>query len=965
MGWQTREGGLKPKEELFSSAKPVVLSPDTQLCELAPELEPTVEDPSRGSPIFKVLLWPELCSPPVGLCWPTTTTFQEFCDSLKGNTVYTAFLDCCGPESMVEKWFTRVNKNPTAFVVHMADATPLWQALPSPHQPRGQAVLNVELITPFQYQFDRFLWALHCDRVQRSIGACSTRVEKVAFSWYLHYTAKLYPEDLCDSKAPASHQAFTGYLFRPNQSGWPDSARNLLAGFDSLDGVTQVPSELHEFRPTVVPTIKDNSYVPVRLTFAAPTVDLPHDVPVPVVHTQTAAPSPAPGPEPAAAAGPPPLVTPAGAARGAASIAHPPGSPAIFSISTTSVQQPPVMNPLPASGTNPPLQQPYMQPTQHSPPAPMGQGGTLPPAPAPPQIPAQSVPHQYQPPSALPTTVFPAPPAPGPVQNVRNAAAHQTQNSPPWWAPHHGSGGQTGGQSSFQSPQGVSHGPNPSGSGVVHAPAASAFPASHPQQPQPTSTVHFPSGPSVPPMATAQVFSPSTSNLRDPSRSTGSVGLPQAPQRNLFGVQAGGPGGSWSGSSSSKSPQYVSMMDAGIGSAGLRAVSPPTFLALCFLLCHHRDLSAGTQVRRLSDGTVIPVDSFVLLRQPCLVARPVLREMASTSKDICTPMLHYLQGRIRSHPVIGRMGVPVNFAFCTNDFVESAFNLSRWLSVTHEPLVQLSSGSAVPSDSKPAFHPLFFHRALASSLPLDKVPATGYSRSAAVVLGSVILFFYQFLDIKVDQMGHVPDTTSFDKSCFGTLLASWAGVPASPIVDAVWTAHPLRCSAWWIAHLLELFKIFYDHHSQRVMLLGETNPAVGIDEVLITPPGETVVVGTNYLPTRETAFRSHSNLQDALANLEQRMRQLWEDQVALGPHAPIWSASFPSHLCQDSESSTQAPTGVSASASGRSSQSRADASESQRKRSRQAAAPFVPRKPLMAFSASASSAPQESPFLTL
>eukprot|EP00980_Cylindrotheca_fusiformis_P017106 scaffold5256_cov155-Cylindrotheca_fusiformis.AAC.3 len=406
-------------------------------------------------------------------------------------------------------------------------------------------------------------------------------------------------------------------------------------------------------------------------------------------------------------------------------------------------------------------------------------------------------------------------------------------------------------------------------------------------------------------------------------------------------------------------------MDAGIGSAGLRAVSPPTFLALCFLLCHHRDLSAGTQVRRISDGTVIPVDSFVLLRQPCLVARPVLRDMAPNSKDICTPMLHYLQGRIRSHPVIGRMGVPVNFAFCTNDFVESAFNLSRWLSVTHEPVVQLSLGSAVSSDSKLAFHPLFFHRAIASSLPLDKVPGTGYSRSAAVVLGSVILFFYQFLDIKVDQMGHVPDTTSFDKSCFGTLLAGWAGVPASPIVDAVWTAHPLRCSAWWIAHLLELFKIFYDHHSQRVMLLGETNPAVGIDEVLITPPGETVVVGTNYLPTRETAFRSHSNLQDALANLEQRMRQLWEDQVALGPNAPIWSAPFPSHLCQESESSSQVPTGVSASSSGRSSQSRADASESQRKRSRQAATPFVPRKPLMAFSASASSAPQESPFLTL
>eukprot|EP00980_Cylindrotheca_fusiformis_P019642 scaffold6829_cov49-Cylindrotheca_fusiformis.AAC.1 len=131
MGWQTREGGLKPKDELVSVAKPVVLTPDTQLGELAPELEASVDDPSRGSPIFKVLLWPELCSPPVGLLWPTTTTFQEFCESLKGNMLYTAFLNCCGKDSMVAKWFARVNKDPSIFLVHLSDAEPLWHALPT------------------------------------------------------------------------------------------------------------------------------------------------------------------------------------------------------------------------------------------------------------------------------------------------------------------------------------------------------------------------------------------------------------------------------------------------------------------------------------------------------------------------------------------------------------------------------------------------------------------------------------------------------------------------------------------------------------------------------------------------------------------------------------------------------------------------------------------------------------------
>eukprot|EP00980_Cylindrotheca_fusiformis_P019537 scaffold6772_cov101-Cylindrotheca_fusiformis.AAC.1 len=315
MGWQTREGGLKPTEELFSSAKPVIILPDTQLGDLAHDSETTVDDPSKGSPIFKVLLWPELCSPPVGLFWPTTTTFQEFCDSLKGNTLYTAFLDCCGPDSMVEKWFTRVNRDPTSLLVHMADAAPLWQALPSPQQPPGRAVLSTELVNPFRYQFERFLWALHCDRVQRSIGACTTRVEKAAFSWYLHYTAKMYPADLCDSKAPPTHQAFTGFLFRPYQSGWPDSTQNLLAGFDSWDRATQVPSELHEFSATTVPLVQDNSFAPVRLIFAATPSDEHNSVPVQVVQTRTAAPSPAPGPEAAATMDPTPLVTPAAVAR--------------------------------------------------------------------------------------------------------------------------------------------------------------------------------------------------------------------------------------------------------------------------------------------------------------------------------------------------------------------------------------------------------------------------------------------------------------------------------------------------------------------------------------------------------------------------------------------------------------------------------------------------------------------------
>eukprot|EP00980_Cylindrotheca_fusiformis_P007745 scaffold1645_cov194-Cylindrotheca_fusiformis.AAC.1 len=669
---------------------------------------------------------------------------------------------------MVAKWFERVNRDYIPFVVRLADAVPLWHALPSPRHPQGQGVRQLDAVIPFRYQFERFLWAIHCDRVQRSIGLCTTRAEKLAFSWYLHHGSKLYPHGLCDSQAPATHQAFFGFLFRPNQPGWPDSSRNLLENFDSLARETELPDELHEFRPVSVPTVQDDSFQPARLAFAAsPVEEQPPPVPMPVVHTQTAAPSPAPGPEAVVERHQVPLVTPAvgtAVARPGATepVPRPPDSPAIFSISTTSVQPPPAV-PAPNLG-HPHLAQQVL-PSQHphslqqQAPVPTG-AGQLPSVVQHAMAPSASQQPPMQSGQATAPLQQPAPPVP-PAPPAVAVQQQQQQSSPPWWAPTQGSRVQQGGQSSYQHPHGA-------------APAQQQYPTPSGFGGQPA-----PTGP-----ATAQVFSPSTSSLKQFSAPTGPVGLLQsaAPKRNLFGVNSGGPtglGGVWPGSVSAKGPQYLSMMDAGISSASLRASSPPIFLALCFLLGHHLELPSTTQAHRLSDGIMVPLESFILLRQPCLVARPVLRAMESKSKDLCAPMLHYLQGRIRSDPVVGRMGVPVQFEFCTNEFVAQAFTLSGWASITHEPSSTLYSGGSV-SASHPPFHPLFFQRALGPALPLTKVPATGYSRQAAVVLGSVILFFFQFLDVKVDSTGHIPDTTSFDQSCFGSILSRWAAVPASP-----------------------------------------------------------------------------------------------------------------------------------------------------------------------------------------
>eukprot|EP00980_Cylindrotheca_fusiformis_P016647 scaffold4991_cov82-Cylindrotheca_fusiformis.AAC.1 len=81
------------------------------------------------------------------------------------------------PNPMVAEWFARVNSDPSEFLVHMVDALPLWRALPTPSQPDGIGLNDRDEVVTFQYQFDRFLWAFHCDRIQRFLSYVGKRLE--------------------------------------------------------------------------------------------------------------------------------------------------------------------------------------------------------------------------------------------------------------------------------------------------------------------------------------------------------------------------------------------------------------------------------------------------------------------------------------------------------------------------------------------------------------------------------------------------------------------------------------------------------------------------------------------------------------------------------------------------------------------------------------------------------------------
>eukprot|EP00980_Cylindrotheca_fusiformis_P025253 scaffold13356_cov109-Cylindrotheca_fusiformis.AAC.1 len=200
------------------------MTPDEPFKSLSQTVFPADETSGQAARVIevhKVLLWPEFCAPPVGLYWPVTTTFLEFCSSVRGNQLFSAFLDCCLKDSMVNDWFDAVNVDHEDFVVHMADASVLWDSLPDPVDPQGQGVENVELVEPFQYQFERFLWSIHCDRIQRSThDKCGSLADKRAFYWYLKHGNDKYPQELPDARLPPTHKAFFAYLMVP-ESAWP------------------------------------------------------------------------------------------------------------------------------------------------------------------------------------------------------------------------------------------------------------------------------------------------------------------------------------------------------------------------------------------------------------------------------------------------------------------------------------------------------------------------------------------------------------------------------------------------------------------------------------------------------------------------------------------------------------------------------------------------------------------------
>ena len=250
-GWKTRADPSTTRDGLLQLSHPVMMTPGSHFGTRSPTGD-----------TFLTLLWPELIDPPVGLFWPATTTFDEFVTSIDKAKPYAAFVELCRQRrEILQNWFDYVQLDWQAVEIGMLDAFPLLNCLPTPSNPSGTDIASLVALHPFQFQVDRYLWALHCDRILRSTHL-GTAMDRQAFQQFLRHGHLCYPAGLCHSKAPPTHQAFFGYLLTP-EIAWP--ANDLTSLFRLLDTDCEVPEDILNFGQMEIVIMPNRHFTPVRM----------------------------------------------------------------------------------------------------------------------------------------------------------------------------------------------------------------------------------------------------------------------------------------------------------------------------------------------------------------------------------------------------------------------------------------------------------------------------------------------------------------------------------------------------------------------------------------------------------------------------------------------------------------------------------------------------------------------------
>jgi hypothetical protein len=135
----------------------------------AGKLISTVVEVENGGPTYRAFYLLETCSPPLGFCWPTTLSVEDFFESLRLlGRPYKPFLQTMEAiQSDLEDWFATVQAHPQLFAIPVCTysllAPTAFPALIDGTYP--PTILDPRGFSPLLDMRYGLVWQLHCDQV--------------------------------------------------------------------------------------------------------------------------------------------------------------------------------------------------------------------------------------------------------------------------------------------------------------------------------------------------------------------------------------------------------------------------------------------------------------------------------------------------------------------------------------------------------------------------------------------------------------------------------------------------------------------------------------------------------------------------------------------------------------------------------------------------------------------------------
>ena len=168
------------------------------------------------------LLLPDGCSPPVGLLWPTNTTYDEFVESIDHRTSpYKNFIQLLKQEQeTVKAWFDAVNTDAAPFQIRIVSALQFWKQFPTEDVPEPDTVEDSEALDDYRVARNRFGDAMLIDwgLYGKSVKGANRNKARCRFWRWLTRADASYPIEL-NSVIDKTKKPFIGYLLTP-ESGW-------------------------------------------------------------------------------------------------------------------------------------------------------------------------------------------------------------------------------------------------------------------------------------------------------------------------------------------------------------------------------------------------------------------------------------------------------------------------------------------------------------------------------------------------------------------------------------------------------------------------------------------------------------------------------------------------------------------------------------------------------------------------